>query len=120
MKLPGSGKKKALPVDVRRIVLAALASALEDGRGQEPAKDGRKGLTGVKALAAGAVLVTAGRAAFKNRDLIRDRLQGEHDEPLDEEDEDYEEYEDEEYDDEPEGGEPGGRADQVANGEPYS
>ena len=97
MKLPGSGKKKALPVDVRRIALAALASALDDGRGQEPAKDGRKGLTGVKALVAGAALVTAGRAAFKNRDLIRDRLQGEHDE----EDEEYEDeaYEDEEYDD---------------------
>ena len=106
MKLPGTGKKKDLPVDVRRIVLAALASALEDGRGQEQAKEGRKGLTGVKALAAGAALVTAGRAAFKNRDFIRDRLQGDHDEPVDEEDyedEDYEEDEDEEYDDEPEG-----------------
>ena len=88
------------------MVLAALASALDDGREQEPAKDGKKGLTGVRALAAGAALVTAGRAAFKNRDFIRDRLQGDDGEPADEEDyedEDYEEYEDEEYDDEPEG-----------------
>jgi hypothetical protein len=33
MRLPGSGKKKEMPTEVRRIVLAALASALEDGRG---------------------------------------------------------------------------------------
>jgi hypothetical protein len=97
MRLPGRGKKKQLPVDVRRMVLAALASALEDSRNQQPAKDVRKGLTGVRAVAAGAALVTAGRAAYKNRDFIRDRLKGDEDQPVEDE-----EYEDAEYEDEPE------------------
>ena len=106
MRLPGRGNKNQLPIDVRKVLMAALASAMDDGRQQQPAKEGRKGLTGVRALAAGAVLATAGRVAFKNRDAIRERLQGDHDEPVDEEDYDDEEYEDEpegEYEDEPEG-----------------
>ena len=98
MRLPGRGNKNQLPIDVRKVLMAALASAMDDGRQQQPAKEGRKGLTGVRALAAGAALATAGRVAFKNRDAIRDRLQGDHDEPVDEED-----YDDEEYEGEPEG-----------------
>ena len=106
MKLPGRGKNKP-SVDVRQIVLGALASALNDGGQQRPDNDGKKkGLTGVRALAAGAALVTAGRAAYKGREFIRERLgRDEEDEPVDEaEYEDDEYYEDEDYeeDEEPE------------------
>ena len=52
--------------DVRRIALAALAAALEDGKQDEvPAPKG-SGLKGVRALAAGAALYTAGRVAFEH------------------------------------------------------
>ena len=87
MRLPGR-RKNDLPFDVRRMVLAALASALEDGH--QPQEEKKKGLTGVRAVAAGAALVTAGRAAYKGRDFIRERLQSNDDQPADEE-----EYEDE-------------------------
>ncbi len=103
MRLPGRGKDKSPSVDVRQIVLGALASALNDGSQQESEKEGKKGLTGVRAVAAGAALVTAGRAAYKGREFIRERLgRDDEDEPVDEAE--YEEYEDEEYeeDEEPE------------------
>src|SRR3954451_25059161 len=86
--------RKTTADDVRRVALAALASALDDGKQEVKPKPG---LTGVRAVATGAVIYTAGRAAFGARRFLRDRIGG--DEPEagqeDEQDEDYE-------DDEPE------------------
>src|SRR5918998_406136 len=104
MRLPGTGKKRNQPpVDVRRMVLAALASAMEDGR-RQPAGDDKKkkGLTGVRAVAAGAALVTAGRVAYRGRELIRERLQSDDDQPAEEEEEPEAEAEEDFEDEEPE------------------
>jgi len=78
--------------DLRKVALGALAAALADGRDEVKEK---KGLSGVRAVAAGAVLVTAGRAAYKGGRFVRDRMRDD-DEPEAYEDD---EYEDEEYDD---------------------
>jgi hypothetical protein len=88
--------------DVRRIALAALTAALEDGKQEEAPK--RTGLKGVRALAAGAALYTAGRVAFSNRGAIRERLgDSDEEEDFDEDEEDFDEPEaeagDEEEDD---------------------
>jgi hypothetical protein len=97
-------KHKPNADDVRRVALAALATALEDRK--EEAKK-KPGLTGVRAVATGAVLYTAGRAAFTGRRFVRDHFgsdgQGrerddeadeeEYDEPRAEEDEEYEDEE---------------------------
>jgi hypothetical protein len=64
-------KHKTTADDVRRVALAALATALEDSK-QEAKK--KPGLTGVRAVATGAVLYTAGRAAFTGRRFLRDRF----------------------------------------------
>jgi hypothetical protein len=118
-------KHKPNADDVRRVALAALATALEDRK--EEAKK-KPGLTGVRAVATGAVIYTAGRAAFTGRRFVRDHFgsdgQGherdddadeeEYDEPRAEEDEEYEDEEeeepraeeDEEYEDEDEDEEP--------------
>ncbi len=96
MRFPGRGKNTSA-VDVRQIVLAALASALEDGR--QSVKDDKKGLTTVRAVAAGATLVTAGRAVYKGTKFVRERLGSDDAEQYEDEeyeDEEYEEYEDEE------------------------
>jgi hypothetical protein len=74
--------------DVRRVALAALAAALDDGKPQQAPKR----FKGVRTLAAGAALYTAGLAAFKHRDAIRERLGQD-------EDEEYDDDFDEEYDD---------------------
>src|SRR3954470_14116682 len=66
-----SAKRKTTAEDVRRVALAALASALDD-RKQEAKK--KPGLTGVRAVATGAVLYTAGRAAVAGRRFYRDRF----------------------------------------------
>lgn len=96
------GKRPATD-DVRRIALAALTAALDDGGSQEKPKR----FKGVRTLAAGAALYTAGVAAFKNRDAILDRLRDEDEADFD--DEEYEDdaaaeqdFDDEDYDDEPE------------------
>ena len=82
--------------DVRKVVLAALASALDD-RKEEVKK--KPGLTGVRAVATGAVIYTAGRAAFSGGRFIREHFgsDGRPDESDDRASED-EEFEDEEYD----------------------
>ena len=83
---------------MRRIALAALAAALEDGKPDEAPK--RSGLKGVRALAAGAALYTAGRVAFSNRDAIRERLgDTDEEEDFDEDEEEFEEPEAEDDED---------------------
>ena len=66
-----STKRRPSSDDVRKVVLAALATALDDRK--EEAKK-KPGLTGVRAVATGAVIYTAGRAAFSGRRLIKERF----------------------------------------------
>ena len=56
--------------DVRQVILSAVADALDDGRHEV---GGKPGLGGVRAVATGAVLYTAGRAAVAGRRLYRER-----------------------------------------------
>ena len=93
MRVPMKHKPNA--DDVRRVALAALASALEDSK-QEAKK--KPALTGVRAVATGAVLYTAGRAAFTGRRFLRDRLgsNGAQDEEMVDDRDDDDEYEDDE------------------------
>lgn len=98
--------------DVKRVAVAALVAALDDGK--ENAKK-KPGLTGMRAVATGAVLYTAGKVAFNGRRFISERLQSDNEseedeaydddeedleeddeEPVAEEDEDFEEEEEEE------------------------
>jgi hypothetical protein len=115
--------------DVKRVAVAALVAALDDGK-EKARKNPR--LTGMRAVATGAVLYTAGKAAYSGRRFISEHLsrdgepedeayQEEEDvdegddvdeEPAGEEDEDFEEdrkreeepvaEEDEDYEDEDE------------------
>src|SRR5919112_1785295 len=98
--------------DVKRVAVAALVAALDDSK--ENAKKNPR-LTGMRAVATGAVLYTAGKVAFNGRRFISEHLQRddepeddeayddeedfeeeEEEEPVAEEDEDFEEEEDEE------------------------
>jgi hypothetical protein len=102
--------------DVRRVALAALAAALDEGTQQQQKAPKRKGglKSGVRTVAAGAALYVAGRAAYNNRDAILEQLQDgreqDDEDPVAEEDEDFDEdeeeepvaEEDEDYDDEEE------------------
>jgi hypothetical protein len=106
-----SVKRKTTADDVRRVALAALASALEESRREAKQKPG---LTGMRAVATGAVLYTAGRAAIAGRRFVRDHFgddsrdgeprdedeefdeDDEREEPVAEEDKDLEEEEAEE------------------------
>src|ERR671914_399058 len=97
-----STKRRTTSDDVRRVALAALATALDDRKQEAKSKPG---LTGMRAVATGAVIYTAGKAAFTSRRFIRDHLgsdargKDEDEEARAEEDEDYEEAraEDDEY-----------------------
>src|SRR3954463_2856655 len=103
--------------DVKRVALAALSAALENGNQQQEKPAKRSGpMKGVRTVATGAALFVAGRAAYKSRHVILDQLQDggrqedgdeeddgeyvedEEEEPSAEEDEDF----DEEESDEPE------------------
>jgi hypothetical protein len=117
-----------MPVDLRRVVLAAVQAALEDDQADKKKANKNKGLSGGRAVAVGAALVVAARVAAGPggrfvRGKVEDRLASltrdgggeeetdeleaeEYDEPEDEyedvlEDEEYDEPEGE-YDDEPE------------------
>src|ERR1041385_5822345 len=97
-------KQKPSADDVRRVALAALAAALEDGK--EEAKK-KPGMTGVRAVATGAVIYTAGGPASTGSRFIKDRFgsDGEarddaDEEMVDDRDED-EDYEEEDEDEEP-------------------
>src|SRR5689334_9090259 len=89
--------------DVKRVAVAALVAALDDSK-EKARKNPR--LTGVRAVATGAVLYTAGKAVIGGSRFISDRLNGsgEEEEPADEyEDEpSAEDDEDFEEEDEPE------------------
>ena len=76
--------------DVRRVALAAVAAALDDGKEQARKKPG---LTGMRAVATGAVLYTAGRAALQGRRFVNERLRSDDDDEQVEDDEDVEEDE---------------------------
>jgi hypothetical protein len=82
--------------DVKRVAVAALVAALDDGK-EQARKNPR--MTGMRAVATGAVLYTAGKAAFSGRRFISERLMNRDEEP---EDEGYEDDEDFEDDEEPE------------------
>src|ERR1044071_3004746 len=86
--------------DVKRVAVAALVAALDDGK-EKAQKNPR--LTGVRAVATGAVLYTAGRAVIGGRRFINERMNNaeEHhdDEAVAEDDDDFEE--DDEPEDEP-------------------
>src|SRR5918992_949290 len=129
-----STKRRTTSDDVRRVALAALATALDDRK--EEAKK-KPGLTGMRAVATGAVIYTAGKAAFGSRRFIREHLGSntreedeEYEEPEAEEDEEYEEpraEEDEEYeepgaeeDEENEDGEAARRSGRARSGRPPS
>lgn len=70
MKLP-STRQPTLTEQLQSAAIDAALSALADRR--RGSKD-RPALKGVRAVAAGAVLYTAGRAAFKGRRLLRGQL----------------------------------------------
>ena len=72
-------KRKTTADDVKRVAMAALASALEESR-REVRKNPR--LTGVRAVATGAVLYTTGRAVFKGRQFIQERFGSDEEEPV--------------------------------------
>src|SRR5215212_9537874 len=89
--------------DVKRVALAALAAALENGKEEKPAKQRSGAMKGVRTIAAGAALFVAGRAALKNGPAIIEQLQdGGGDEEEDEEEEEPEDEEDGDFEDEDE------------------
>ena len=96
-------KRKTTADDVRRVAIAALTAALDDRKDEARSKPG---LTGVRAVATGAVLYTAGRAAFSSRRFIRERFGSDEDQyengdgPEAEADDEYEEPEAEAEEDE--------------------
>ena len=88
--------------DVKRVAVAALVAALDDSK-EHARKNPR--LTGVRAVATGAVLYTAGKAALTGRRLLNERLNRNDEEPEDEvydDDEDFDEDDDDPEDDEDE------------------
>src|SRR4051812_24091463 len=93
--------------DVRRVALAALTAALDEGKQKQQAPKRKGGLkSGVRTVAAGAALYVAGRAAYKNRDTILEQLdqlqdgRAEEDEDFEDEDEEPVSEEDEDFEDE--------------------
>jgi hypothetical protein len=64
-------KAKTKPRHVRQAIFSALADALDDGTQEVREKPG---LTGARAVATGAVLYTAGRAALAGRRFYDDRF----------------------------------------------
>jgi hypothetical protein len=104
-------RRKTPTEELKDAAIEALVNALDDDK--RAAKPGTKG---VRALAAGAVIYTAGRAAFKGQRFVREQLSSdtEDDQAEDLEDEKEtrahkdpraEEYEVDEKDDEPEASE---------------
>src|SRR5215217_1491605 len=88
---------KPSPEDVKRVAVAALVAALDDGK-EKARKNPR--MTGMRAVATGAGLYTAGRAVVGGIRFVRDRLNGEGqtEGPEDSVDDD-EDYADDEEDD---------------------
>src|SRR3954471_2842584 len=103
--------------DVKRVAMAALAAALDEGSKEKPAKQRSGAMKGVRTVAAGAALFVAGRAALKNGPALIEQFQdgsdeeeeaeAEEDEDCAEEDEEEPEAEeDEDFDEEDDGEEP--------------
>ena len=92
-------KTKTVAEDVRRVALSALVTALEE-RNQEPKS--KPARTGLRTVATGAVLYTAGRALYSGRHAILDRLGDGQGDEEDREDDEYDEAEAESDADEPE------------------
>jgi hypothetical protein len=69
--------------ELKNVAIAALLNALDESRATESRA---KGLTGVRALATGVVIYTAGRAAFKSR-FVREQLASNVDQHPDEDEE---------------------------------
>src|SRR5690349_17761792 len=102
MEMALASKRKPSMDDVKKVAVAALVAALDDRKDEAKKKPG---LTGARAVATGAVIYTAGKAAFSGRRFIRDHFgangeveEGEEydDEPRGEEDEDWDDEDDEE------------------------
>src|SRR3954447_16186010 len=87
--------------DVKRVAVAALVAALDDNK-EKARKNPR--MTGMRAMATGAVLYTAGRAVLGGRRFINERLNGSDEEPADEYDDEPVDEEDEDFEDEEEPG----------------
>ncbi len=74
--------------DVKRVAVAALVAALDDGKETAPKKPR---LTAMRAIGTGAVLYTTGRAVISGRRFFNERINGdgeelEEDDDLDEDD----------------------------------
>jgi hypothetical protein len=89
-------KRKTTADDVRRVALAALISALDEGK-QEVTKT-KSGLTPVRAVATGAAVYTAGRAAYRSQRFVREQLANLRNHDRDDEEPEAEEEFDEEED----------------------
>src|SRR5215216_1700415 len=63
-----STKQKTPTEELKNAAVTALRTALSE---ESDAKD-KRGLTGVRAVATGAIIYTAGRAAFKGRRFLRE------------------------------------------------
>src|SRR5215217_6485949 len=95
-------KRRTSADDVKRVAVAALNTVLDDSKREVTEKPG---LTGVRAVATGAVLYTAGRAAFAGRRFYRDRFASGSNGAAGEEEayyEDEDEYDEDELEDEDE------------------
>jgi hypothetical protein len=121
------GKRRTTAGDVRKVALAALNTALDDGK---RAAQSKPRLVGVRAVAGGAVLYTVGRAVVTRGRFIRNPfgeqgaegdvrdeevMEEEFEEPAAEEDEEFEEpvgEEDEEFEEEEEYEEPAAEEDE--------
>src|SRR4051812_712574 len=97
-------KRRTTVEDVRKVALAALATALDDGKQEAREKPG---LTGIRAMATGALLYTGARAAISGRRFARDHFgsSGSDEARTDEADRDEDEYDadaeaEEDFDDE--------------------
>jgi hypothetical protein len=91
-------RRKTTADDVRQVLLSAVADALDEGK-QEARK--KPGLTGVRAVATGAMLYTAGRATIAGRRFYRDHFGADGREDAEEHDEDGDEPEAVAEDEEP-------------------
>jgi hypothetical protein len=89
-------KRKTTADEVRRVALAALISALDEGK-QEVTKT-KSGLTPVRAVATGAAVYTAGRAAYRSQRFVREQLANLRNHDRDDEEPEAEEEFDEEED----------------------
>ena len=92
-------RRKTPTEELKNAAIEALVNALDD----DDKRAAKPGMKGVRAIAAGAVIYTAGRAAFKGRDFVREQLSPDSDDDQAEDDLDdeetraYEEPEAEDY-----------------------